>query len=370
MKRISIFIFSLLWTLSVLPAAAETFNPKTVYKKVSPRVVLITGFEPGGSFQGMGTGSIIRKDGLVLTNAHVVFNAKAKRPWKQLRVFLKPSRITGNLKKDTKNKYKARLLVYNNDLDLALLKIEGGPSGNYDPIGFMKSGRVEIGDRVVAIGHPESGGLWTLTTGTISSFKEDFQNISGKHVFQTETSLNRGNSGGPLLDNAGLMVGINSNIARKSKDGLAITDINFSIQSSVAVKWLNENGYSFGFSQPPVMMKPKVDNIEPSGIVPQPKKEEHSTESQMGNLKQEKAMPKPKPKTVVEKPEPEPEPKKVVEQPEPKSTSEDENILTEKRPFKLDDLFSATEEEMEDMMEDVKKKMKGKRKGRFNFDDF
>lgn len=368
MKRIWIFIFILFWILSALPAGAETFNPKTVYKKVSPRVVLITGFEPGGSYQGMGTGSIIRKDGLVLTNAHVVFNGKKKRPWKQLRVFLKPPRITGNLKKDTKKKYAARLLVYNNDLDLALLKIEGDPSGSYDPIGFMSSGRVEIGDRVVAIGHPESGGLWTLTTGTISSFKEDFQNIAGKHVFQTETSLNRGNSGGPLLDNDGLMVGINSNIARQSKDGLAITDINFSIQSSVAVKWLNANGYSFGFSQPQVMMKPKLDNIEPSGIVPQPKKEEHSTESQLGNLKQEKTMPKPKPKTVVEKPEPKPKP--VMEKPEPKSTNEDENILTEKHPFKLDDLFSATEEEMEGMMDDVKKKMKRKKKDRFNFDDF
>ncbi len=366
MKRIWTYVFVLFWLLCGSSAAAETFNPKTVYKKVSPRVVLITGFEPGQMYQGMGTGSIIRKDGLVLTNAHVVFNAKAKRPWKQLRVFLKPSRITGNLKKDTQKKYTARLLVYNNDLDLALLQIEGRPSQGYDTIGFIDSGRVEIGDRVLAIGHPESGGLWTLTTGTISSQVEDFQNIAGKHVFQTETSLNRGNSGGPLLDNDGLMVGINSNIARQSKDGLAITDINFSIQSNVAVKWLNDNGYSFDYSQPQTMVKLKTETIQPSGITPQPKKEEHSSESQLGNLKKEKTLPRPKPETVVEEPQKE----TVVEKSEPGTGKEDDNILTEKRPFKLDDLFSATEEEMEDMMEDVKTKMKRKKKDRFNFDDF
>ena len=349
------FAFVLLWTLNALPAGADTFNPKTVYKEMSPRVVLITGFEPGAMVQGMGTGSIIRKDGLVLTNAHVVFNAKRKQPWTQLRVFLKPPRITGNLKKDTRNKYKAHLLVYNNDLDLALLKIEGDPSAGYDSIGFVDSGRVEIGDRVLAIGHPESGGLWTLTTGTISSQIEDFQNISGKHVFQTETSLNRGNSGGPLLDNHGLMVGINSNIARKSKDGLAITDINFSIQASVAVQWLNANGYHFGFSKPPKMVKLEPETIQPSGITPSPKKEESPVESQPENIQKEPTLSKPKPKT---------------ETGDTQSGDADENILTEKRPFKMDDLFSATEEEMEDMMEDVKKKMKSKKKGRFNFDDF
>ena len=55
-----------------------------------------------------------------------------------------------------------------------------------------------------------------------------------------ETSVNRGNSGGPLLDGNGYMVGINTAIARKSEDGLAITGINFAIKSSVVRKWVGE----------------------------------------------------------------------------------------------------------------------------------
>ncbi|WP_282009953.1 S1C family serine protease [Nitrospina watsonii] len=351
------------------PASAREFDPKTVYQDVSPRVVLITGFEPGEKFQGMGTGSIIREDGLVLTNAHVVINAKAGRPFSQLRIFLKPPRLTGNLKQDTKKRFKARLLIHNRDLDLALLQIES-PSGSYPPVGFLNANEIGIGDRVLAIGHPESGGLWTLTTGTISSYRDDFQNIPGKNVFQTETSLNRGNSGGPLLDANGLMVGINSNIARKSQDGLAITDINFSIKSNVAVAWLNDNGYHFGYTQVAKVESP----YEPTGIVPMPKdpKVEAEPESKtVTHPQKEKTLGKPKPqvKPVQPKPKPEPQPNTGNTSPEPGPKPEAE-ILTEKRPYKMDDLFAATEEELEGMMDDIKKKLKGRNKGRFNFDDF
>lgn len=347
-------------------ASAREFDPKWVYQSVSPRVVLITGFEPGQKFQGMGTGSIIREDGLVLTNAHVVVNASAGRPYSELRVFLKPQQLTGNLKKDTQHRFKARLLIHNRDLDLALLKIES-PSGSYAPVGFLNANQIGIGDRVLAIGHPESGGLWTLTTGTISSHMEDFQNIPGKNVFQTETSLNRGNSGGPLLDANGLMVGINSNIARQSKDGLAITDINFSIKSNVAVTWLNENGYHFGFTAPQVA---KVEETyEPTGIVPTPKALKGMAEPESNaitNPVKEPVRPKP---SVEVKPKPQPKPQIEETGPEPAPKKEAE-ILTEKRPYKMDDLFAATEEEMEEMMDDIKKKLKGKNQGRFNFDDF
>ncbi|MGP0630201.1 trypsin-like peptidase domain-containing protein [Nitrospina sp. 32_T5] len=349
-------------------ASAREFDPKWVYQSVSPRVVLITGFEPGQKFQGMGTGSIIREDGLVLTNAHVVVNASAGRPYSELRVFLKPQHLTGNLKKDTQHRFKARLLIHNRDLDLALLQIES-PSGSYSPVGFLNANQIGIGDRVLAIGHPESGGLWTLTTGTISSHMQDFQNIPGKNVFQTETSLNRGNSGGPLLDANGLMVGINSNIARKSKDGLAITDINFSIKSNVAVAWLNENGYHFGFTAPQVAKLEVEEPYEPTGIVPIPK-----PKAPKGMAEPESnAITNPVKETVRPKPEGEmkPKPKPPVQEtvPEPGPQKEAE-ILTEKRPYKMDDLFAATEEEMEEMMDDIKKKLKGRNKGRFNFDDF
>jgi serine protease Do len=76
----------------------------------------------------------------------------------------------------------------------------------------------------------------------ISAEVDNFNGVRGKHVFQTETGLNRGNSGGPLLDGEGHMVGVNTAIARVASDGLPIASISFSLKSSVATQWLREQG--------------------------------------------------------------------------------------------------------------------------------
>src|SRR5206468_6675576 len=89
-----------------------------------------------------------------------------------------------------------------------------------------------------AIGHPEHGAKWSLTTGRIGGEWANFEGVTGKDVYQMETSVNRGNSGGPLLDGNGYMVGINTAIARRSEDGLAITGINFALKSSVVRAWI------------------------------------------------------------------------------------------------------------------------------------
>jgi serine protease Do len=76
----------------------------------------------------------------------------------------------------------------------------------------------------------------------ISAEVDNFNGVKGKHVFQTETGLNRGNSGGPLLDSEGRMIAVNTAIARVAPDGLPITSISFSLKSSVATQWLREQG--------------------------------------------------------------------------------------------------------------------------------
>ena len=95
---------------------------------------------------------------------------------------------------------------------------------------------------MVAVGHPEQGGLWALNTGVISAEVDNFNGVKGKQVFQTETGLNRGNSGGPLLDGEGQRIGVNRAIARVASDGLPITSISFLLKSSVATQWLREQG--------------------------------------------------------------------------------------------------------------------------------
>ena len=213
---------------------ADALTPREIYKTQGKGVVLVFGTD--GSAQGSaGTGSVITSDGQVITNAHVV--AKQGKPYKRLFVYLKPDKLQGSMRDDLKRRYEAKLIDIDHKLDLALLKMKSPPA-DLTVIQFADPQDVEIGMPVVAIGHPETGGLWTLTTGYVSSVVKDFQGVSGKDVFQTEASINRGNSGGPLLNEHGHMVGINTCISRRAADGLAITDINFSLKASVPVKWM------------------------------------------------------------------------------------------------------------------------------------
>jgi len=291
---------------------------------------LITGFEPGQQEMSKGTGSIISSDGFVLTNAHVIIDQNKGRPFNNLRVFLKPDRISGDLRKDTSLKYRAELVRFSENLDLALLRIKSPSIGNLSPtLEFSDSDLVSIGYPVIAIGHPEQGGLWTLTTGTISSHINNYGNMPGKNVFQTETSLNRGNSGGPLINGHGHIVGVNSMISRKAKDGLAITGINFSIKSRVAVNWLNSIGLKFGFASLKSIQNSLPSAPNNAGIVPVPKEE---------------IIPAPKPEI---KKAPSPKPEKLV--------SKEPRILTKIRPYKDKDLLEQVEDEMENMMDEMKK---------------
>ena len=320
----------LLGLMISVPAAAEDFNPRKIYSETSKAVVLITGFEPGQHAMSKGSGSIISSDGFVLTNAHVIIDQNKGRPFNNLRVFLKPHRISGDLRKDTSLKYKAELVRFSENLDLALLRIKSPSIGNLSPtLEFSDSDLVSIGDPVIAIGHPEQGGLWTLTTGTISSHINNYGNMPGKNVFQTETSLNRGNSGGPLINGHGHIVGVNSMISRKAKDGLAITGINFSIKSRVAVNWLNSIGLKFGFASLKSIQNSLPSAANNAGIVPVPK---------------EKIIPAPKPEI---KKAPSPKPEKLV--------SKEPRILTKIRPYKDKDLLEQVEDEMENMMDEMKK---------------
>jgi len=232
-----------LWPSLVL-AGNESLTPREIYELDSPAVVMIIGYSNSGQRGSGGTGSIIQQDGLILTNAHVVIEDQTGKPYPRLTIYLKPDHVSGNPKTDLSRSAKGRVVAFSPSLDLALLKLDG-PSGPFPVIELDDSDRMEIGDRVVAIGHPEQGGLWTLTTGTISAQFENFNATKGKSVFQTETGLNRGNSGGPLIDTYGRMVGINTAIARLSSDGLPITSISFSLKSNVAKRWLRDQGVSF-----------------------------------------------------------------------------------------------------------------------------
>jgi len=266
-----LFAFFVMWSTV---ATGKELSPREIYEQEAPGVVMVMGYADGGRKGSGGTGSIIQSDGLVLTNAHVVIEEQTGKPFARLSVFLKPARVTGESKTDLSRMLRAKVVAYSQPLDLALLKLDG-VTEPLPVVDVSESGRARIGDRVVAIGHPEQGGLWTLTTGVISAEVDNFNGVKGKHVFQTETGLNRGNSGGPLLDGEGRMIGVNTAIARVASDGLAITSISFSLKSSVATQWLREQGVGVGAGRGTPLstgqMQPATDQPPAPSVQPQVK---------------------------------------------------------------------------------------------------
>ena len=324
--RLFVSGFAIISVLSVaLPAVATELTPQQIYERAAPAVVLVIGHsEQGGNGSG-GTGSLIRRDGLVLTSAHVIIEEKTGRPYPRLSVFLKPDRVTGNPKTDLAQRVRASVVAFDRMLDLALLKMEDAPPA----IPVLELGdpdRVKIGERVVAIGHPEQGGLWTLTTGVISAEFEDYNNTKGKHVFQTETGLNRGNSGGPLLDSQGRIIGVNTAIARLAPDGLPITSISFALKSSVARTWLRSQAVPVDYA---------------SGPLERPERMPVPTQAPIQATPAEPASPAPKAS-----------PPKATAPPPPQ-------VHTELRPYDMDMLIRSTskeEQELDQMMKEMRQK--------------
>jgi serine protease Do len=232
--------------LLVAVASQARMSPRQIYKSKAPGVVLIVASPEGSSSASAGTGSIINENGTIITNCHVIFNESKKAPFEVVHVFLKPKRVTGNMNKDLKRHFNAEVLAYDKGLDLALLKIKKPPA-DLTVITLGDPEELGPGDETIAIGHPEQGGLWTITTGVIGTQFEDFKGIPGKHVFQMETSLNRGNSGGPLFDVRGYQIGVNTAIARKGEGGVAITGVNFAVKSSVAKKFASKHNVTLAY---------------------------------------------------------------------------------------------------------------------------
>ncbi|OIO08470.1 MAG: hypothetical protein AUJ52_08155 [Elusimicrobia bacterium CG1_02_63_36] len=216
--------------------SADSLDPSSIYKKNASAVVVVLcrGDKGGGE---LGTGSVIDAEGRILTNAHVVIPDDTGKPFETIRVYFKPENLTGDPKKDLSEPAIARVLKADRSLDLALLELVK-PRPGWAVMPVADTADVQPGAAVVTIGHPEQGGLWTLTSGVVSALVADLGGVKGKDAFQTDASINRGNSGGPLIDLKGRMIGVNTSMARRAADGLAITSVNFAVRAGVVTKWL------------------------------------------------------------------------------------------------------------------------------------
>ena len=134
-----------------------------------------------------GTGFIISNDGFIVTNAHVLSGAR------ELYIL-----------DYQQNKYSAELIGYNITYDLVLLKI----SGNYTSLELGNSKDVQIGEKVIAIGNP-LGLQFSVSEGIVSAVDRAGENNINAYI-QTDAALNPGNSGGPLINKEGEIIGINN----------------------------------------------------------------------------------------------------------------------------------------------------------------
>ncbi len=296
--------------------ASKTMSAKEIYQRAAPSVVLILASEKEGAGE-LGTGSIIQ-GGLILTNAHVVINDKTGRSFAAVRIYMKPERVVGDTKRDLKDPIAAKVVRFDRGLDLALLEPEFRLKA--DPIALGDDAAVEPGDPVVAIGHPEQGGLWTLTQGVVSTVIANLGGVAGKDAFQTDASINRGNSGGPLIDRAGAIIGVNTSMARKAADGLTITSVNFSVKSSVARRWID------GAGAPAAAVA--VAAVAPAAEAPI-------------------AAPTAAPKPATPLP------------PAPKTLPK---VLTPQAPYRIDDVLAEQIKEMEDMGAEMQREIESRRR--------
>ena len=182
---------------------------REIYRRDAPGVVFIRAqrlrtdptpfdvFATAQPTEATGSGFVIDEDGLILTNAHVVAAAS------EIRVTF-----------SDKHTVPAKAVGKDLDTDLALLRVD--PDGlDLQPLELGDSRTVQVGDPTVAIGNP-FGLERTLTTGVVSALQRRLTAPSGfaiDDVIQTDAALNPGNSGGPLLDASGRVIGVNSQIA-------------------------------------------------------------------------------------------------------------------------------------------------------------
>lgn len=178
-------------------ASSTALTATQIYQQDAPGVVSIKAVTAEG--EDSGTGIVLDEHGLILTNDHVIHGAQS---------------MTVSSKTSASSAHTATLVGEEANNDLALIRVD--PSGlGLKPLKLVSSSSVQVGDGVYAIGNPY-GLNETLTRGIVSALGREISAPDGAKItgaLQTDAALNPGNSGGPLLNNQGEVIGVNSQIA-------------------------------------------------------------------------------------------------------------------------------------------------------------
>ena len=220
MKKIVLFILCLFLTFTDNAKAQQSFADLTE-KNIDSAVSISTLTEEDNSI-ALGSGFIIDKEGYIITNNHVIDKAK-----------------TINVILNNNKTYKAELIGIDEKTDIALIKIE--PDENLQPVIFGDSDNIKVGDWILAIGNPFGLGS-SATAGIISAKSRDIDSGSYNDFIQTDAAINQGNSGGPMFNMQGEVIGMNTSIFSTTGNSMGI---GFATPSNIIV-WIIDQLKQYG----------------------------------------------------------------------------------------------------------------------------
>ena len=216
-------------TVELVPAGSEELTLQQVYEKCAPSVVAVTAYvdETSDDRYYWGTGIVLTEDGYIVTNAHVVEGS---------------CRAMVTLWND--EEYDVLLVGSDSRSDIAVLKID---AHGLTPAEFCDTSTLMVGDRVVAIGNPLGTEFRsTMTEGIISGIDRDISyNGTTLTLVQTSAPINEGNSGGPLINMCGQVIGITNMKMSNSAGSVSIEGVGFAIPSQT-VKHMADSILEFG----------------------------------------------------------------------------------------------------------------------------
>jgi 2-alkenal reductase len=201
----------------VRSAGSAGFDPQAIYNRDAPGVVTVisTGLESdNGEEAGLGSGFVISGDGEIATNAHVVTSGEGAAIRKADNVYVRFG---------DGNQVPAQVRGFDPFSDVALLKVD--PAGlTLRPLPLGSTADLHVGAPVAAIGSPFAEEQ-SLSVGVISGLDRSIESLTGfatAGAIQTDAAINHGNSGGPLLDGSGRVLGINAQIQTSTGDGSGV----------------------------------------------------------------------------------------------------------------------------------------------------
>ena len=224
------------------PSGALT--PEQIYQQATPGVVevqstfpSIQGFfgQQGGGL-GIGTGFVVSSAGEILTNAHVVVEYPQTSGLSTPQLATKVQVVFRGTGTSTTT-VDAQIAGVDGSTDVALLKIDPSKVPDLTPLPLGDSSTVRVGEPVVAIGNP-LGLEFTMTSGIVSAVDRALDSPTGALIengIQTDAAINEGNSGGPLIDASGHVIGINEQIATAPSGGSGNIGLGFAVPINTAV---------------------------------------------------------------------------------------------------------------------------------------